>query len=99
MYNYTAGNDPDLAEMPQAVELEDGDSPQLRQLKQLIHEMTSYNRAERPSASEVLIRLAQITVHIMRLSTLGWFRAAHTPLAERALSGSYMYVYTVANVC
>ena len=41
-------------ELPAAVDFEDGDSTELRKMKELIVTMTSYERTARPTAEDVL---------------------------------------------
>ena len=43
-------------EMPQAVEFDDDDDDKVKEMKQLIHDMTSYRSSDRPSSREVAVR-------------------------------------------
>ena len=47
-------------EIPQAVDFNDDDPPEVTQMKQLINTMTSYERGDRPTASHVLREIEAI---------------------------------------
>ena len=51
-------------EMPQAVDFNDDDPPEVTQMKQLINKMTSYERSDRPTASHVLREIEAIQLKV-----------------------------------
>ena len=57
-YLYVAKQEGD--EMPQAVEFDDEDEDVVKEIKQMILEMTSYNATDRPTAHAVVKKTAQM---------------------------------------
>ena len=58
------------SEMPKFDEIEDGDSPNLVEIKGLIFQMTAYERKDRPSSTDVLHQVYALCLRSQRNATV-----------------------------
>ena len=65
MYEYTKTGPNHTTEMPQAVQFDTTDSPELTKIKHLIQDMTSFEWFLRPSAYDVMMRIQNIALQVI----------------------------------